>query len=110
MGNNELFNRQEDGKFYFDLISTTEPTRHLAADTEQDAISWRHTLESVINARDEARVSMRESQELTEADNVHKFQAIIKQGPRGVGLGLGIKMRSDGSIYIENVVSDGAKE
>jgi len=46
----------------------------------------------------------------TESDNVRRFQATIQQGGRGKGLGLEIKMRRDGSIFITKVNSELAKE
>jgi hypothetical protein len=101
--------KQENEKWYFDLIHPTQPTRRLAADTEQDAISWKHTIEWAMSLRDEALRSVKEGQgacTLTDGTNLH--HATITQGPRGKGLGLEIKMRRDGSIYIKKVSDEAA--
>ncbi len=89
------FNKQENGKWHFDLIHPTLPIRRLAADTEQDYISWKHTLEWVISLHDEAHQTMKEGYVVEEGYSftsltyaVQTYRATITQGPRGKGLGL----------------------
>jgi len=67
-----------------------------------------------VSQHDEARISMKQDESIGDVmidkDDVRRFQATIQQGGRGKGLGLEIKMRRDGSIFITKVTSELAKE
>jgi hypothetical protein len=89
---------------FFNIVHPQRDVVSLASDTEQDAIQWKQVVEWVTTLQEAAKSGSDAKGSVEEPNpNCSIAEARLQQGKRGVGLGLDIKMRKDGSIYVTRV-------
>jgi hypothetical protein len=95
--------KKKSPQFHFNIIHPQRQIVFLSSETEQEAIQWKNTIEWV--TLNEVAGNIQESNDGAEeySPNYTIAEAKLQQGKRGVGLGLDIKMRKDGSIFVTRV-------
>jgi hypothetical protein len=95
--------KNKSPQFHFNIIHPQRQIVSLSSETEQEAIQWKNTIEWV--TLNEFAGNIQESNNGVEehSTNYTIAEAKLQQGKRGVGLGMDIKMRKDGSIFVTQV-------